>query len=100
MAVPLHVGDVGTIIRMRVREDGAVKDMTAASALQIEVTKPSGTVVVETATLSTNGSDGRIQFTVEAGLLDEPGLYQFQGVFTIGGWSGVTSEKTVQVKSR
>lgn len=72
--------DTGTVIEIDVvRPDGKPRDISAATTLEIHVLKPSGVFVTKPATLSTDGKDGRMQFTTGAGDLDEAGEYRLQG---------------------
>lgn len=96
MISTLHVGDVGTIIRLTVLENGQVKDLSTATDTQIKIVKPNASVVVRTATFSTDGTDGRLQIEIQANDLDIPGVYSFVAYFTINSWTGHTSAATVK----
>lgn len=98
MAVPIHVGDVGAIIRLTVFEDGAAKDISAADPKRIKIYKPDGTVLTKTAEFETTGDDGVVQCTSESNDFDAPGLYNAVAYFTLGGWTGHSSPLTITCK--
>lgn len=93
MAVQLHVGDYGTALRLTVSEDGTAVDVSAATTKQIKLRTPEGRVLTKTASFVTDGSDGAMQYTLQQGDLDAPGLWRWQGYLAgVGGWTGHTSE--------
>jgi hypothetical protein len=54
-------------------------DISAASNKEIIFKKPSGGLLVATATFTTDGSDGVIQYIITEGDIDEPGDWYIQG---------------------
>ncbi len=77
----IHVDDIGTIFTVTiVDQDDAVVDISLYSPKQLIFTKPDGTRVEQTASFTTDGTDGKIQYTSESGDLDQPGLWQLQGI--------------------
>jgi len=80
----VHIGDIGTALRLVVEEDGAVVDVSTASAKLIILKKPHGTRVEKTASFTTDGTDGKIQYATISGDIDEAGTWQYQGKVTIG----------------
>jgi hypothetical protein len=93
----LHVGDVGAVIRLTIYEDGAAKNISAASAKQIHIRKPDGSVLVKTATFTTSGSDGQLEAATESGDLDDRGQYRAAAYMTLGSWTGFTSPAKFEV---
>lgn len=93
-AVP-HVGDVGTAIRVRVRdENGAVVDVSAAAAagtklIYLTSAGIGGASYVLPASFVTDGTDGWIQYvTVADGVAPDtvPGTLNKSGGWTVHGW--------------
>lgn len=89
----LHVGDEGTVIRLKLYDGDDVVDISPAAELtkQLKFKKPSGTVVVEDAVFTTDGTDGQLQYVTEASpdnLLDEAGKWFVQAYieFATGKW--------------
>ena len=78
MPAEIHVDDE-PILRATVKDqDGAVVDVSGATTLEIKLKKPSGTTNTRSAVLTTDGTDGRIQYQVAAGEFDEIGEWQRQ----------------------
>lgn len=94
----VRVGDVGTAFRATVKDqDESVVDLSAATLLELIFRKPSQEVVTKTASLYTDGSDGKMQYVTVTGDLDLPGLWRVQARVTVGGASWSTSIETFRV---
>jgi len=75
----LHVGDVGTDIIVTVKDDGSAVDLSSGfDTYTFIFCKPDGTVVSKAGSLNSDGSDGKIKYTVETGLLDVHGDWKYQ----------------------
>lgn len=72
---PRHVGDYGHPVTITM--SGA--DFTASTAA-IRFSKPSGEVVSKAAVI--DDENDQITYTIEDGVLDEPGTWKIQGVVT------------------
>ncbi|WP_299077914.1 hypothetical protein [uncultured Paraglaciecola sp.] len=59
--------DIGTDLQVTFKEEGAIVDISAATAVEIELTKPDGTKVVRTASLLTDGTDGIAHYATTDG---------------------------------
>lgn len=87
MAVHLH--DVGTVFELTVvDQDGDIVDLSNATTRQIIFRKPNGTTLTKTATVVTDGQDGRMQCISAEGDIDKLGLWRWRGyvVTTSGKW--------------
>lgn len=100
----VHVGDVGTVLVVVVTDqDGAVVNISGASALTIYLTKPrvgsaAPVVLTKTASLDTDGTDGAMKYTTVSGDLSVKGEWKISGyVAGAGGWSGSTREVSFSV---
>lgn len=85
MTVDAHVNDIGTVFEVTVTDENDVaRDVSAVTAMHIDFRKPTGTVVTVVASLTTDGTDGKIQYKVPSGspLLDEVGRWEIQGYVT------------------
>lgn len=82
----VHVGDVGTVITLTIYEDDGTTavDVSSATTKTIYIKKPDGTVITGTASFTTDGSDGKIYYTVASGVISASGIYQVQGYVEIG----------------
>lgn len=84
-----HVGDIGTAIRATVYDRGSVVDLSAFSTLQLIFKAPDGDLTTQTASLTTDGTDGQIEYvTQSANDLDVPGPWKAQArvVSSDGSW--------------
>jgi hypothetical protein len=77
----IRIGDIGVRFQLQLEpEDGwGVLDVSGATLLHLIFRKPSGTVVTQIATMSTDGTDGLIEWTSESVMdLDESGPWVWQ----------------------
>lgn len=95
----VRVGDVGTVITLTVYEDGAVKDISSATDLQILIKKPSGELLEKEATFSTDGTDGQLTYTTESDGWTEEGFYEVRAGFSLNFWSGTSTELKVHAEA-
>ena len=93
----LSVGDIGTIIRLTVKEDGVAVDLSSATTKELVFKKPNGTTVSKTALFETDGTDGILQYTTIAGDLDVAGRWKVQANLELASWSGHTQAVTFSV---
>ena len=100
----LHVGDIGTIVRATVNDTdsaGAASVFNVSGALtkQLVFRKPDGIKLTKDAEFTTNGTDGKIQYTTLSGDLDTAGSWNLQAyiVTPSGTWySSVGSFKVYE----
>lgn len=72
--------DTGSIFRVTVKkQDNTVWDISAATTIQIKFEKPSGSTAIKTASYTTDGTDGKMEYVSVSGDLDEVGEWQVQG---------------------
>lgn len=97
MSVDLHVNDYGTVLEFTVKDqDDNVLDLSEATVKSLVFSKPDGTTSTVTLNFTTDGADGKVQYTIESGLLDVAGTWRMQVVLTLsaGVWySGITEMK-------
>jgi hypothetical protein len=84
----LHLGDDGVVLVITVKEDGSAVNLSAATSLQIRLRKPDGTTVAEAATLTTDGSNGQLQCSIDGDEVDVLGVWEARPHFTLGAWTG------------
>lgn len=82
MTDKININDIGTDLRVTIKEDGVVVDVSAATVIQIELTKPGGTKVLKTAVNLTDGTDGIISYVTLAGDIDRTGTWAYRGIVT------------------
>jgi len=88
MASP-HVGDIGTPIIMTVyKHDGTILDLSTSGSKLIYLINPSGSRILKEADFTTDGTDGKMQYTVEDGVLNIDGQWRLQGFvsYSNGSW--------------
>lgn len=73
----IHKTDVGTILRITVKEDSVALDISSATTT-LMICKPDNTVTNVTPSFYTNGTDGVIVYTLTAAILSLAGKYTLQ----------------------
>ena len=94
------VADSGTVIRKTVEEDGAAVDLSAATGRTFVFTGPSGQRNTLSASFVTDGTDGQLTASSEAGTWDEAGEWeeQVQIVSPGGSWCTLVQKRLVAKK--
>lgn len=90
MPAEIHVGDVGTAIRLHlVDQSGKDLDVSGASAIEVTFVSPANRRFVAVAAPATTGLDGRVQYVTASSDLDVAGNWRLQVKVTIGSgrWS-------------
>jgi len=84
----IHVGDIGTVLRVTVKDGDDAVDVSTATTKTIILEDPSGNNSDKAATFTTDGTDGKIQYTTVSGDLDERGNWSIQAkvVMPSGTW--------------
>lgn len=81
-----YVGDVGTILRAEFRDrDESVVDISAASTKEIWLRKPDDTTVKKSGSFTTDGTDGKLEYAIESGVLDAAGVWKYCGFIALAG---------------
>ncbi len=85
----VHYNDIGTVFEVTVKDcvsgTATVLDVSGASALELVFKSPSGVAATKTASLVTDGTDGKIKYTTVDGDLNEVGTWRLQAKISIGG---------------
>ena len=85
----IHYNDIGTVILVTVNDcvsgTPTVLDLSTASTLELIFKSPSGTATTQSASLYTDGTDGKIFYTSADGDFDEVGTWRIQCKIGIGG---------------
>ena len=78
----IHVGDVGTIIRVTVQDiDGSGVSSAldvSGDTVKIILGKPDGSSLERAASFVTDGTDGLVQYVTQAGEIDMQGTWSLQ----------------------
>ena len=79
-----QAGSVGVTLTITIKENGQAVDISSATALVIKFDKPYGNgIFTKDAEFVTNGTDGKIKYVMEEGVLDEPGEWKVQALITL-----------------
>lgn len=85
----VHYNDIGTVILVTVKDcvsgTSTALNVSGASALQLILQSPSGSSTTKTASLNTDGTDGKIKYTSVDGDFGEVGTWKIQAKVVIGG---------------
>lgn len=69
----------GQTFEVTITQDGTAYDIASFTEAQTFLFKdPTGEVTTKTGDFSTDGTDGKVSFTVEAGDFDSPGIWKVQ----------------------
>jgi hypothetical protein len=76
----LYIGAIGTKLTVRLRDEdtGLPLDISSASVHELICTSPSGAEKLFHCDFVTNGQDGRVTYTTQAGDLDKAGEWLMQ----------------------
>lgn len=75
-----RLSDYGFKITLTIKDPaGVVVDVSGATTRQILLTDPSGNEDAKVASFTTNGTDGKIETTVAASVLDQAGRWSIRG---------------------
>lgn len=93
----IHLNDIGTKFQVTVKDGDDAVDISTASAKSLIFKKPSGTKMTKAAAFTSDGSNGKIDYTILADDLDEVGTYQLQGKVIISDGTFFTDIQTFKV---
>jgi len=77
-------GDVGVLIEIEIRENGVPLNVASATTKEILIHAPGGRVSRKAASLSTDGTDGKIRYTTAQDDLGQTGIYAVQPYVVVG----------------
>jgi len=74
----IRLNDVGAVLRLRIKENGVAVDVSTATTFEILLNPPKGLSRRKAATFTTDGTDGVIQYTLQAGDANVVGEWSVQ----------------------
>jgi len=94
----IRLNDIGTVFELTIMDCDVIVDLAGYTSLVILFKKPDKTTVTRVGTLTTDGSDGKMQYVSVAGDLDLLKSWQIQARVTLptGTWSSDISKFTVK----
>lgn len=75
----VHLNDIGTRFLVTIKDGNNVVDLSEATTLNLIFQKPDGTNLTKTATLYTDGTDGKVYYLTVDGDLSVIGIWRLQG---------------------
>lgn len=94
----LHVADVGTVLEATILDQaGTIVNLSTATVKQLWFGRPDNTVLQKPAAFSTDGTDGKIRYTLASGDFMSPGVWTMQGYVSLpaGSWHSDIVQFTV-----
>lgn len=84
----IHRYDIGTDLVATIKDGTSVVDISGATTRQIILGKPDGTSLTKSGTFTTDGTDGKLQYTTISGDLNICGWWKIQAyiVSSSGEW--------------
>ena len=98
-----HINDIGTVFRVTVFDTtstggSTVADVSDASSIMFTFKRPDGTTFTKSGSFTSDGTDGKVQYTTLDGDLNGAGTWSLQIlVVTSGGLSHNTTVGTFRV---
>ena len=95
----IHRGDIGLVVEVQFTCNGVPDTIPADALLEMRFFKPNGQSMSRPAVLSTDGTDGKIRYTMVDGDLDYAGRWMYQGFVTLVGgdrWASDIQNFTVE----
>ncbi len=88
MSDKIYLDDIGTVLELTITADGVAVDVSGASVKNIIFEKPDRTSITRTASFTTDGTNGKIDYATIADDLDQYGEWSIQGFITLpsGSW--------------
>jgi len=81
----IHKDDIGTVLKLTVKDDTVVVDISTATTKQFVFEKPGGSTLTVTAEFDSDGVDGILVYTTVSGNLDEIGNWKVQARVVLPG---------------
>ena len=85
MAAEIHKYDEGTALTIQIKDCEGIVDLATATVMQIIFKKPNNTSSTVTATLVTDGSDGKIRYITQEDDLNVVGMWLYEAYIELGG---------------
>jgi hypothetical protein len=80
----IHYEDIGVQFLITLKDGDDIVDISSANPSQIKFHKPNGNVVTKTASLYTDGSDGKLYYVASSGDIDQVGNWKIQAYVGLG----------------
>lgn len=74
----IRVGDIGTQLKVTIKNGSAAQDISGYTTKTFIFKKPDGTTATKDGSFITDGTDGLVAYTTQSGDLDVAGEWRFQ----------------------
>jgi len=74
----VHVGDVGTVFEATIKDGDNPVDVSGLDLLELIFEKPDGTIFKRVASLTTDGTDGKVRYVSQRGDVTHAGRWRWQ----------------------
>lgn len=100
MSNNIHIGDVGTVLRVRIIDDvtGSPIDISSAIVKKIRFKKSNGVIFIKDAVLTGDGTDGYMQYVTLPNDLNVTGTWTLQGYVSSSTYENHSELMTFEVK--
>jgi len=85
MKQEIHLHDVNTAIIGTIMDGTAIVNVSTATTKELKFSKPDGNTATKPATLTTDGTDGQIQYVSDSLFFDVAGTWKMQAHITMPG---------------
>lgn len=82
--IPLNQTGLAIIARV-LRSDGVPENLSTATNLTILLRGPAGLTQTKQASLTSDGTDGRVQYVTQTNDLNSAGVWEYQARYTLAG---------------
>lgn len=96
----IQVGDYGWTGKLTIVQDDVAQDISSYTTRRFIFLSPSGARTAKTATFVTDGTDGALQYTVEAGVINEVGRWAVQARISKAGVELTSEPLSFEVAER
>ena len=83
MSDEVHIGDVGTVIKLTIEENGTAIDVTAATSIIVDFERPDGSTLTLTGYIF-SGTSGIVAYDSLAATFDQAGPWRAQARVVLG----------------
>ena len=96
----IKVGDIGTVFRVTLNDANGVLDISGATVKELKFKRPDNSTLVKTASFTTDGTDGKLQYASIAGDLSIAGDWKMEAFVTLpsGSWTSDCIQFIVQAR--
>jgi hypothetical protein len=84
-------------VTITVTSAGAARNISTASAKSIRLKRPDGKVFTKTAAFTSDGSNGKIYYIFESGILSMSGQWEIEAVITFASGAQISQKGTFAV---